>query len=283
MRKKIFLASQYLVPQHALSRFAGWLANSRRIWLKNYLIRGFLNKYPVNLQEAVNEDINAYHSYNDFFTRPLKSHLRPIAIDENTIVSPADGTIAQIGDINKNLLIQAKNFDFDLQSLLGGDADLADKFHDGKFTTIYLAPHNYHRVHSPLAGKLIKTIYIPGKLFSVNQTTADYIPQLYSRNERLVCLFETAAGLMAVIFVGAMIVGNIKTVWSHECASYQKVTTKDFSDEDKHTTFAKGDEIGHFQLGSTVILLFGHKRIEWSENMNNGQLVQFGEAIGNIL
>ncbi len=235
--------------------------------------------YPVTLTEAIIEDARAYSTFNDFFTRQLKPELRPIEKNSQIIVSPVDGTVAQIGRIQQNQLIQAKNFYFSLESLLGDDPKLASLFYDGEFATLYLAPHNYHRVHMPLTGSLKKTIYIPGKLFSVNQMTSEIIPHLYSRNERLVTLFETEAGPMAIILVGAMIVGSIKTVWIDQPIRSHRIHTREFTNE---VTLEKGAELGLFKLGSTVILLYPHNTMTWSSNIQPGSSLQFGQPLGQL-
>lgn len=276
MGKQLKVKLQYIAPQHGLSRFAGWLSENRTPWLKNYLIRYFLNRYDVDMKSAVIENPYDYPSFNSFFTRQLKSEARPIAQDAQQVVSPADGAISQIGKINNQTLLQAKGFDFDLKGLLGGSEKLARLFQDGTFATIYLSPKDYHRVHMPLAGKLRETIFIPGKLFSVNQQTANSVPQLFSRNERLVCIFDTEAGPMAVILVGAMIVGSINTVW-HAHTTTNKIRTESYAGS---IELARGDELGHFKLGSTVIVLFGKDKVSWLENLQENTAIQMGEAIG---
>jgi len=273
-RIKVFL--QCILPQHAITRAMGWLAEVRTPWLKNYFIARFIRKYHVNMSEAAVEDYRSYETFNDFFIRQLKPNLRPIAQEANCIVSPVDGTVAQIGNIAHDQLLQTKGHYFDLASLLTDD-HLAQTFFDGTFATLYLAPFNYHRVHMPIDGKLIQTIYVPGNLFSVNQQTAEYIPQLYSRNERLICIFESAAGRFALIFVGAMIVGSIQTVWmnapirSHEILSHTFSTPLDYT---------KGDELGYFKLGSTVVLLFESNQINWDKTLASDSIIQVGQLIG---
>ncbi len=280
MPEKISVYLQYLVPQHMLTVLMGRLAEIRTPWLKNWMIRRFIRKYHVDMSAAQQETPEAYPTFNSFFIRQIKPSLRPIANLKDDIACPVDGTVAQIGSINKNQLLQAKNFYFDLESLLGGDTQLAQTFYDGSFATLYLAPHNYHRIHMPLSGILEKSIYIPGKLFSVNRMTSDLIPGLYSRNERLVTLFNTEAGPMAVILVGAMIVGGIQTVWMDHAVRVNSAT--DIS-PDRTITLKTGDELGFFKLGSTVILLFAKDKITWNPRLGTDSTIQFGQLIGNIV
>jgi phosphatidylserine decarboxylase len=268
---------QYFLPKRLLTTLAGCIAQSRRPGLKNFIIQRFIKRYSVDMSQALIEDPEKYENFNRFFTRQLKPELRPVTQVENEIASPVDGVIAQLGQIKQNQLLQAKNFYFDLETLLGNDTPLAELFHDGVFATLYLAPRDYHRVHMPLAGKLEKTLYVPGKLFSVNKMTSDLIPQLYSRNERLICVFDTAAGPMAVIFVGAMIVGSIKTVWMD-----QPVREQETQPVSGNIQLAKGAELGQFMLGSTIILLFKQNQAEWSELLSANSAVKFGQFLGKI-
>src|SRR3990167_4953008 len=211
MPKHVFIFLQYFTPHHWLTHFMGWLAESETPWLKNFLIKRFLKRYAVNLHEARIENPLSYSSFNQFFIRQLKPALRTICKEPFAVSSPVDGTLTQICSIQTNQLLQAKNHYYDLEGILGNEKHLAKHFYNGCYATFYLAPQNYHRVHMPLDGQLEQTIYIPGRLFSVNLITTDYVPRLFSRNERLVAVFNTEAGKMAVILVGAMIVGNIKT------------------------------------------------------------------------
>lgn len=255
---------QYCVPQHLLSRIFGWLANARIVWLKNWMIIKFINRYQVDMQEAIDENIEDYASFNQFFIRKLKPELRSITQDPKQVACPADGNISQIGQIAQQSIFQAKGFYFTLSGLLGSEA-IAAQFVQGSFATFYLSPKDYHRVHMPLAGKLIKTIHIPGKLFSVSPETTRAIPHLFARNERVVCIFETDQGPMAVILVGAMIVGSI-----HISSTVG-------------TTLAKGEELGYFKLGSTVIVLLPEKVVEWQSTLQADSMVKMGQAIGRII
>lgn len=270
---------QYLLPQRLITSCAGYLAKSRQDWLKNILIRRFIQRYQVDLSPAVQTDPLAYPSFSDFFTRRLKPELRPIAAGNDTLACPVDGCISQIGSIRQNQLLQAKNYYFDLETLLGNDINIAQTFCNGSYATFYLGPRDYHRVHMPLSGRLQKTIFVPGKLFSVNRMAADLIPGLYSRNERLVCLFDTDAGPMAVILVGAMIVGSIETVWTGHPVRAAKLTE---SIPARSVQIDKGGELGQFNLGSTVILLFAPNQIKWAQNLGANDTVQFGQFLGKI-
>lgn len=275
---KLSTLLQYIMPQHALSRFAGLCAGCKIHWIKNFLIRYFVNKYPVNLDEAVESNPFSYPSFNDFFIRRLKPACRPIDNTANVITSPVDGCISQIGSINHNTIIQAKNHDYTVEALVA-DPTLAKKFHGGQFTTIYLAPHDYHRIHCPVDATLRQMNYVPGKLFSVNiQTTTD-VPQLFANNERVITSFDTEFGPMAVVFVGAMIVGSIETTWSGT------VTPREAWDGswNYNLPVKKSAELGRFKLGSTVILLFNNKQLKWQEELEPETKVQFGQKIASII
>lgn len=275
MKNKLFLYAQYLTPQRLLTNIAGILAESQTPWFKNFLIKQFTKRYQVNMAEANNTNALAYTSFNDFFTRKLKPAFRPIAKAPNAIASPVDGCVSQIGSIQKQQLVQAKGFNYDLSSLLADDKALTETFTGGMFATLYLAPHDYHRVHMPIDGKLIQSIYVPGKLFSVNRLTAENIPNIFSRNERLICIFDTAIGHMAVIFVGAMIVGNIQPIWMQHAIRSENITINTHSQ-----TFQKGDELGLFKLGSTVILLFEKNKMTWNNALNEQTIIKMGQLIG---
>lgn len=294
-----FILFQYLVPQHLLTWFFGKLANCRVPYIKNYLIQLFMKCYPgVKMDEAVQTDPLAYDNFQSFFIRVLQPEKRPIATEHNGFISPVDGTLSQMGKIKESTLIQAKGFDFNLQELLGeascpgrsfprfrGDKlakkapqdDKALKFNNGTFLTFYLAPQDYHRVHFPFDAKLTAMTYIPGCLFSVNNQTVESVPRIFSRNERVVCYFETHQGPMVVILVGAMIVGSIHTVWAGQVKTFPKqIKTWDYSDQ--HLTFKKGDELGHFTVGSTVIVLLGDEiNCNWDPAQKT---VRVGELLG---
>lgn len=278
----LFAQAQKFVPQKLLSRAIGFLANTEQEWLKNYFIKTFIDQYKVDMEEAIEPNPQAYKTFNDFFTRAIKPELRPIAKAKNTIACPADGAISQIGDIEYGTLLQAKNHSYGLTALLGGDADLSNLFVGGKFATIYLSPKDYHRVHMPLDGKLIKMIHVPGKLFSVNKATAEHIPSLFARNERAVCVFETPAGPMAVILVGAMIVASIETVWAGQVAPAGKqVSTWDYQTLND-IQLKKGEEMGRFKLGSTAIVLFGPNVMEWVAELEAETPTKLGMPLGKL-
>ncbi|MDH5737678.1 MAG: archaetidylserine decarboxylase, partial [Gammaproteobacteria bacterium] len=247
----MFIIFQKLVPQHLLSRFVGLLAKSHFGPLKNLFIRIFAWWYKVDMSLAEQEDLTAYNSFNDFFTRKLKTGTRPVDDRPDRWVSPADGSLSQAAAINNGMLIQAKGHEYSVDSLLG-DHSKAATYASGSFATIYLSPSDYHRVHMPRAGKLISHRYIPGKLFSVNQQTTNQIPGLFALNERWVCHFESEAGPFCVVMVGAMIVAAVQPAWETQC--FQSRTPL-FRTLDRPLTFNRGDELGCFQLGSTVILL----------------------------
>lgn len=280
LRDKLFITLQHCVPQHSLSRLTGWLAESEIPWLKDFLIRLFSRFFNINIAEAVPADYEKYPSFNAFFTRQLKPGARPIAAGEQVIVSPADGSISEIGSIDKQRVLQAKGQYYNLTALLGGNTVLADEFANGAFATVYLSPSDYHRVHMPFAGTLRKTIYVPGKLFSVNQTTADNVEGLFARNERLVCIFDTAHGPMALILVGAMIVAGIETVWDGQIAPNDIQAIK--TDTTHSIALDKGEEMGRFKLGSTAIVLFPANTVSWNNMLSNGSTIRLGESLGNI-
>ncbi len=275
---------QFLVPQHALTRFGGWLSHSERPWLKNYLIRYFINRYNVNMSEAVIEDPFSYPSYHEFFIRRLKPALRPIDPTPNAIVSPCDGEISQIGTIENNSLVQAKGKTFTVSSLIGSSVDAA-QFENGKFATIYLAPIDYHRVHMPLSGTLTHLRYIPGKLFSVNPLTTSHIDNLFAKNERVVAFFKHEQGSFAIILVGAMIVGSIFTRWGGTVTPHRGGEIKDISYPQtplQHIKLDKGDEMGYFSLGSTVIVLLDEKS-GWNNDLSQNSRLVVGQGIGHLL
>ena len=277
----LFITFQHIVPQHLLSRGVGRLAASENTFVKNTFIKNFAAKYQVNMAEALEENPLAYKSFNDFFTRALKPNARPIATDSKAIISPADGAISQIGAITADKIFQAKGHDYSVTTLLGGDEQRAEAFIGGQFATVYLSPKDYHRVHMPFTGKLTQMIYVPGDLFSVNTTTAENVPNLFARNERVVCLFDTEVGQMAVVLVGAMIVAGIATSWAGNLAPQGKnIVTTNY---DGSLTLKKGDELGRFYLGSTAIVLFGANVMQWRDNLTATTPVRMGEAMGQTL
>lgn len=272
---------QYCVPQHFASRLFGRLLNSETPWLKTRLIRKFIKHYNVNMDEVAQPDLKAYPSFNAFFSRKLKKGARPLVGLPEAIASPADGTIAQIGIANNNQLIQAKGHLFSLENLLGGDKTLAQTFNNGHYSTIYLGPPDYHRIHMPLTGSLKQMIYVPGKLFSVNKNTVNDVENIFARNERVICLFDTKAGPMAVIMVGAIFVGSMAVAWDGVITPNQnkKITSKAY---DKTVHLARGDEMGYFLGGSTVITLFAENKISWQSNLKDNSTIKMGQGIGTF-
>lgn len=278
---RLFILFQHIVPQHLLSRFVGKIADCQTPWVKNTFIKWFAKKYQINMMEAREEVPTNYPSFNAFFTRELKDGARPIDMDQASIVSPADGAISQLGKIEHGRIFQAKGRGYGLSTLLGGDQERAKPFIDGEFATIYLSPRDYHRVHMPVKGTLTHTTYVPGDLFSVNQTTAEGVDQLFARNERLVAYFDTEYGPMAMVLVGAMIVAGIETVWSgQEAPALKRPVHTSFSPTSSEPiTLEKGEEMGRFKLGSTVVLLFGKEQISWAEELAAESPVQLGKMI----
>ena len=280
-KAELFVALQRILPKQALSRLVAKAAESNLPWLKNALIGLAIKAFNINMDEALTSNLDDYKNFNAFFTRELKPGVRPLDIEIDSIASPADGAISQAGKINKNKILQAKGIDYTAERLLGNDED-AKRYHEGSFATIYLSPRDYHRVHIPIEGKLKRTRYIPGSLFSVNDMTAQALPELFARNERLVCEFESDdAGTFAVIFVGAILVAGIETVWSgFETPGLGAVRDTDFSGQSLN--FMKGDEIGRFKFGSTVILLFQNQAANWEDSINANAAVQMGQKIGSV-
>ncbi|WP_396621577.1 archaetidylserine decarboxylase [Marinobacter sp. W-8] len=283
MLDKLFVLSQYVTPQLAVSRLAGRLADSESTpALKNRVIKWFIGRYGVNMSEAAEPDFTAYPTFNAFFTRALKSGARTIDPDPSTLVSPVDGAISQIGQISTDRVFQAKGQSFSLTELLGGDDERAEPFREGEFATIYLSPKDYHRIHMPMAGTLKEMVYVPGKLFSVNPVTAENVPNLFARNERVACLFDTEAGPMAMVLVGAMIVGSVETTWAGVVAPNSgKVTQWQYRGDDA-VQFEKGQEMGRFRLGSTVVLVMPKGAVKWQPNQVAEKTVQLGEAFGKL-
>ncbi|MGB4073802.1 archaetidylserine decarboxylase [Pseudomonas sp.] len=282
MKDRLFILSQYLLPHHLLSRLIGCAAEYRAVWFKSRLINWFAQQYQVNMSEAQVEDLNAYAHFNDFFTRALKDGARPLDSTPGAVLCPADGAVSQLGKIEQGRVFQAKGHSFSVIELLGGDSQRANPFMGGDFATIYLSPKDYHRVHMPLTGTLREMVYVPGRLFSVNQTTAENVPELFARNERVVCLFDTERGPMAVVLVGAMIVASIETVWAG-LVTPPKRELKTFKyDEASRAPIVleKGAELGRFKLGSTAIVLFGPEQVQWAEQLAANSAVQMGERLG---
>lgn len=280
-RVELFVAVQRILPKHFLSRTVGKLAESTQPWLKNFLIKAAIRVFDINLEEAKSDSIESYDSFNAFFTRQLKDGARPIDDQYDSVCCPADGMVSQAGKIDKTRIMQAKGINYSVARLIG-DSTTAEHYQDGSFATIYLSPRDYHRVHMPVSGKLIKTRYVPGDLFSVNDLTAQGLPGLFARNERLVCEFESeVVGHFTVVLVGAMLVAGIETVWAgSETAGAQQVKESSFSELD--LVYAKGEEIGRFKFGSTAIVLFQKQTVNGFENLQVHQEVTMGEAIATV-
>lgn len=283
MNDRLFLALQHLLPHHLVSRIAGGFAASTWGPVKTRFIRWFAGRYQVNMEEALCQDLDQFACFNDFFTRALKPDARPVDFAEDAIVSPADGVVSQLGDIHAGSLIQAKGRQFSLVSLLGGDASLAEAFQEGSFCTVYLSPRDYHRVHMPLAGTLTRMIHVPGKLFSVNQLTSENVDSLFARNERVVCVFDTATGPMALVLVGAMIVASVDTVWAGQvCPGRASRADLHYADHIPPIQIGKGEEMGRFKLGSTVIAVFGPGMTSLDALITAGDAIQMGQRIGTL-
>ena len=277
LKKQIFIQAQRVVPQHQLSRVVGKLAASENPLVKNTVISAFKAQYGIDMSIAEQSNHLKFKSFNEFFTRSLKDGVREIDQDSTSIVSPADGAISQLGKIEEGEIFQAKGQSFNTANLIA-DPLLAEPFKNGQFATVYLSPKDYHRVHMPFAGTLTETLYVPGELFSVNQTTAENIPGLFARNERMVCLFDTELGRMAVVLVGAMIVAGIETV------ATGKVKPSGRLEVNQHNLFLeKGAELGRFYLGSTAVVLFEENKMQWDAEFKANSAVEMGKALGHTL
>lgn len=282
----IKIGFQKYAPKHTITRIVGKLAAAELGGLTTALIKLFIKQYKINMNEALHADPAHFKTFNDFFIRELKSGARPMVEGDNIITHPADARVSQFGNINNGLLIQAKNHSFSAQTLLGGDSDLYQEFEDGHFATLYLSPRDYHRVHMPCDGVLRKMIYVPGDLYSVNPLTAEHIPDLFARNERVVCIFDTKFGPMAQILVGATIVGSIELSWSGTVTPPRGNTIHcwDYPTEGSTSVILKkGQEMGRFKLGSTVINLFASGRIEFDNSVSNDVKTVLGTAYAKVL
>ena len=289
MSDRFKVLPQYLLPKQALTTFAGWVAGGRWGSATTRIIRWFVAKYQVNMTEAANPDIASYASFNDFFTRALRPGARPI--DNADFICPVDGAISQFGAVQGDQIFQAKGHSYSTTALVGGDATLAAKFKDGHFATLYLSPKDYHRIHMPCDGRLTRMIHVPGELFSVNPTTARGVPGLFARNERVVCFFESRHGGFALVLVGATIVGSMATVW-HGVVNpprgkqvrewnYGEGQTMPETPNQRQITLNKGDEMGRFLLGSTVVMLFPKMPISFNAAWQAGGAIRLGEAMAS--
>ncbi len=273
-----------IAPQHRLSRWVRCLTRIRRPWLKDRLIRAFMRRFRVDLSIAAQPDPAAYPDFNSFFTRALRPGARPVVSGPGEIAIPVDGAVSQCGPIDGDRLIQAKGIDYRVAPLLGGSAALAAAFTGGSFATLYLSPRDYHRIHMPVDGTLQAMHYIPGQLFSVNDYSTRHVRGLFTRNERLVTVFDTAAGPMALVLVGAIFVSGIETVWAGEVSAERPFgdCTPDAEGCPPAVTLARGDELGRFNMGSTVIVLFGPGRVQWAGGIAPGATIRMGSLMGRF-
>ena len=273
---------QYPLPHHAISRLTYRLTRVTHRGFKDWAIQDFIRRFGVDMSEAMQPDPTAYPSFNAFFTRALRSDARPLASGARDVACPVDGAVSQIGPIEAGRVFQAKGQSFTTLELLGGDAKAAAPFEHGQFVTLYLSPRDYHRIHMPLDGTLTRMIHVPGRLFSVNPPATRAVPRLFARNERVACLFDTPAGPMALVMVGALNVASIETVWAGEVTPPQRrrVQAWDYAGE---IQLAKGAEAGRFNMGSTVILLFAKDRIRWEESYQPAAAVRMGRKLASII
>lgn len=271
----------YLLPHHALSRIMHAITRSKIHWWKTAFIRWFVNQFKVDMSLALEPSLDSYPNFNAFFTRALRTDARPIAADKNLLACPVDGAVSQLGKIKNGRIFQAKGRDYSLLELLGNDSGKARLFEDGNFATLYLSPRDYHRIHIPCDGRLTAMSHIPGRLFSVSPATARAVPRLFARNERVVAYFDTDIGSLAMVMVGAIFVASIETVWTGEVTppTGQKIRHWDYDSEDPAHQFRKGDEIGRFNMGSTVILLSGKDAVDWLDGIQATTSVQMGQAL----
>lgn len=271
---------QYLLPKQGLTRFAGRIANAQNPRYTQQIIRRFVQRYNVDMSEAENPDIASYTSFNDFFTRALRKGARPLANAD--FLCPVDGAISQFGTIDGDQIFQAKGHRYTTQALVGGDAELAKRFDNGSFATLYLSPRDYHRIHMPCDGTLTRMIYVPGALFSVNPATARGVPGLFARNERVVCVFDSASGPFVLVLVGATIVGSMATVWHGVVNPPRSTQVREWRYEGQNITLKKGEEMGRFLLGSTVVMLFPEKTVEFNPEWTATRAIRLGEAMAHF-
>lgn len=277
---RAFVALQYLLPRHSLTRIVYWLTRIRIRTVKNSLIRGFIRLYKVDLAEIDREVPRDFRHFNEFFTRELAAGARPIDVNAQSFVSPVDGTVSEAGELAADSILQAKDIEYSLDDLFAIDLDEAHAYENGSFATIYLAPHNYHRVHMPTNGELIAAHYVPGDVFSVNDATVTRLPGLFHRNERLNLHFMTSHGPAALIFVGALNVGSITTPWTGEIRPRKRGVVEPQDLDRAPRELAKGDLLGWFNMGSTVILLLPKGVLRWHDKLISGNRVRMGETIG---
>ncbi len=282
MSDRFNVLPQYLLPKQALTRFAGFVASRERGWVTTEIIRRFVAKYRVNMDEALDANIASYLTFNDFFTRALKPGARPLAAAD--LVCPVDGAISQFGAIRHDQLIQAKGHQYSTTAMVGGDAALAAQYQNGHFATLYLSPKDYHRIHMPCDGRLVRMIYVPGDLFSVNPVTARGVPGLFARNERVVCVFESARGPFVLALVGATIVGSMATVWHGLVNPPRGKVVREWhypASGQSEVVLKQGEEMGRFLLGSTVVMLFPKGNLRFNTGWAPGRAVRLGEAMAD--
>ena len=276
---RLAVLPQYVLPKQLLTALAGKLANAQAGVLTTQVIRWFIKRYNVNMQEAANSDPASYSSFNEFFTRPLRISARPLATAD--FICPVDGAISQFGSIVQDQIFQAKGHHYSTTALLGGDATLAAQFQDGHFATIYLSPKDYHRIHMPRSGQLTRMIYVPGALFSVNPCTARGVPGLFARNERVVCVFSSEQGPFVMVLVGATIVGSMATVWHGVVNPPRSAQVREWTYTKKAPCLQQGDEMGRFLLGSTVVMLFPKDALQFNPAWAPEKSVRLGEVMGS--
>jgi len=275
---RLAVLSQYLLPKQALTALAGKFASAEAGGLTTSVIRWFVGRYGVNMAEAANPDIASYKSFNEFFTRPLQEGARPLAAAD--FLCPVDGAISQFGPIERDQIFQAKGHSYSTTALVGGDRELAARFQDGSFATLYLSPRDYHRIHMPCDGRLTRMIHVPGDLFSVNPTTARGVAGLFARNERVVCVFESAFGPFVLTLVGATIVGSMATVWHGIVNPPRPGVLREWRYDDQQIELKQGDEMGRFLLGSTVVMLFPKNTLSFNPDWAPARALRLGEAMG---
>jgi phosphatidylserine decarboxylase len=276
---RLAVLPQYLIPKQALTVLAGKLAGAEAGGLTTGIIRWFVGRYGVNMAEAANPDIASYASFNEFFTRPLRDGARPLAAAD--FICPVDGAISQFGAIERDQIFQAKGHSYSTTALVGGDRELAARFENGSFATLYLSPRDYHRIHMPCDGRLMRMIHVPGALFSVNPTTARGVPGLFARNERVVCVFDSPHGPFVLTLVGATIVGSMATVWHGLVNPPRPGHLREWNYADQQIALRQGDEMGRFLLGSTVVMLFPKGAFKFNPDWAPAQAIRLGEAMGS--
>lgn len=285
LKDTLFAAWQYPVPHHILSRLMGKLTHCRNKWVKLTYMKLIIKRFGVNMTEAKEQDLNNFEHFNAFFTRALKPGARPLVSAQNKLASPVDGFVSQMGLVKNGQIFQAKGHQYSLTTLLGGQDKWSKQFINGEFATLYLSPKDYHRIHMPCDARLKEMRHVPGRLFSVNPKTVRTVPGLFARNERVVCLFNTPVGPMAMILVGAIFVASIETVWQGIITppSQHEIQTSLYGKGMHEVSLKKGEEMGRFNMGSTVILLFGKDKIKWIEGLVSESSVMMGQEIGTVL